>query len=807
VRVSSDPRLRVDGRLDEPAWKGTAAVCPFVERTPDEGRPATEATEIRLLTDKTSLCLAIRLWDRAPERIVERLTRRDQPSTADWVHVFVVTRPDTTLGYRFSVNAAGVKQDARLTNGGEEDLGFDAVWDAAAHRDRQGWSAELCLPFQELDLDSQTPNLRLQIGRVLARRGEESYLVPYPKSATRPLDHTLPVAGLPRLPLPIRATWLPYVSGSVSADGSKSQLTLKSGADLELALSPEVALSLTIHPDFGQIEADPSNLNLTAFETHLPEKRGFFLSGRENFDTNLRYGSTNDVLFYSRRVGQLPRISLPVAAENVLELPSESTILFATKLTGRTRDGLTLGLLSALTDQEEATVRTPTGHARIQVAPRTQLGVARITQELDRGRTVVGGTLTGLSRALGAELAESLPRSAHTFGLEFRRREGDIELFSRGFVSVVQGSPESIALIQRSSVHSFQRPDASHVSFEPERRTLTGWGATLVGAKSAGQPVRASWGGTVISPEFEPNDLGYLQKADELSFFAKLAYLDEAAGVLHRRRQVELSGHQSFTFGGESQGRHAVLTVDNQFHDLTRVSLSVERHAARMDPRALRGGAALRVPGKYAGTLGLFSDDSRDLAADLSIFGGRNDDNVAHWLGGQLELRVRPISRLQLSLGGFYQRTLDGWAYLATDERGRTLVGELPRDTLNATLRGSLALSPDLTAELYTMPYLSRGRYRRFWWVTDPDSKRYDDHFTRAEPPESRGFSFAEWRHTLVLRWEFNPGWTAYLVYSREQTRSVDHAESLRPFTNLERLLAATSRDTVMLKLAAWLPY
>ncbi len=807
VVVNTDPELRVDGRLDDPAWQHASSHCAFVERTPHESRTATDATEVRLLTDKRSLCFAIRLWDRMADHIVERLTRRDESSTADWVHLFVVTRPSTTLGYRFSVNAAGVKQDARLSNGGEEDLGFDAVWDAATHRDPHGWSAELCLPFQELDLDSGTPHLRLQIGRIVARRGEESYLVLYPKSATRPLDHTVPITGLPRLSLPVHATLLPYLSGSVSADGPARQATLKSGADLELSLSPEVALSLTVHPDFGQVEADPSNLNLTAFETHLPEKRPFFLAGRENLDTGLRFGTSNDVLFYSRRIGQLPRVSLPVGPEQILRLPSESTILFATKLIGRTRDGLTLGLLSALTDQETAEIRTSTGQTRVRVAPRTELGVARITKELDRGRTVVGATVTGLSRALGTELAPSLPRSAHTFGLEFQRREGSVELFSRGFFSMLQGSPESLASVQRSSAHYFQRPDASHLCFDPNRRSLTGWGATLVGAKSEGRPLRASWGGTVISPEFEPNDLGYLQKADEVSFFAKLALLDENEGALHRRRQVELSGNQSFTFGGESQGRYAVLTVENQFRDLTRLTLSVERHAERMDPRALRGGPALRVPGKYASTIGLYSDDSRSLATDLSVFGGRNDGNAAHWLGGQFQLRARPFSLLQLSLGGFYQRTLDGWAYLSTDDSGRTLVGELPRDTLNATLRGSLALSPELTCELYTMPYLSRGRYRRFLWVTDPDSRNYTDHFTVADPPESTGFSFAEWRQTVVLRWEFDPGSTAYLVYSREQTRSVDRPESLRPARNLERLLASPSRDTVMLKVSAWLPY
>ncbi|MGC4070333.1 MAG: DUF5916 domain-containing protein [Polyangiaceae bacterium] len=293
-RLSGD--VRIDGVDADPEWQNAAPLGDFTQREPLEGKPSSP-TEVRVGYDDDALYVLVKSFDDRPSGIIRRRTRRDETVTSDWVHVYLAAdNHDERFAYRFSVNAAGVKQDARLVDGNTEDLAFNAVWDAQVSLDGRGWIAEFRIPFHQLAYTGE-PRFRFQIIRYQARTGEQSTLFPYPRAATLPVRYMLPLRGLQGLPSPTHVELLPYASTALNRLPWHAGPTYRIGTDVKLAFSPDVQLQATLHPDFGQVESDPSELNLTVYETFLTERRPFFLDGVELLDFGLRQGVTNDKLF------------------------------------------------------------------------------------------------------------------------------------------------------------------------------------------------------------------------------------------------------------------------------------------------------------------------------------------------------------------------------------------------------------------------------------------------------------------------------------------------------------------------------
>ena len=797
--------ITVDASSADPAWSRASRIGGFSAREPREG-PPSDPTFVSALYDDTALYLLVEARDSRPDAIQARLTRRDETSTSDWLHVYIATQANDRYAYRFSINASGVKQDARILDGSSEDLAYDALWSAAVRRHESGWTAEYRIPFHQLNYGG-TPAFRIQVIRYQSRTGEQSSLFYYPKSTSHLVRYLAPLNGLEKLPNPVHTEVAPYAAMSWTNSASGLMPKMNLGADFKLTLSPEVVLNATINPDFGQVEADPSELNLTVYETFFTERRPFFLEGQETLDYGLRGGITTDRLFYTRRIGQPSRVDPGVDAEDVVAYPKQTRILAATKLSARTSGGYTVGLLHAVTDEAYATVRGSNGMRSVRVAPITEYAVARAVRDYAHGRTLAGATVTTVTRDLGGSLYDSLAKNATTAGVDVEHRTGDVRLTSKAFMSHIEGSPEAIRSLQENSVHYFQRPDQTHARLDPNRRSLDGWGLTVVGSKYSGAPLRASWGGTILSPGFEPNDVGFLQKADDINAYLYLQYVQTRPTRYYRSYFFDVNMWSNFTFGGETTSRAILATSSWVLPDTSIVRLSLERDAERLDPRVLRGGAAMRIPGRSILNVSASTDDRRPLSLDVSGWGGRNDGGVAYWVGGSLQLRVRPCSFVQLAITPWYQHNLDGWAFIDHPEGGNVIVARMPRDTVNLTLRASIALTANLTLQVYSMPYLTAGSRSDFAEVVDPKSERFADHFRTIDSGADRYVWFAQARTNAVLRWEYSPGSTAYVVWSREQRAERNDRGNLRLERDIDSLLAAPSSDTVMLKWSHRLAY
>ncbi|HEY5960799.1 MAG TPA: DUF5916 domain-containing protein [Polyangiaceae bacterium] len=798
-------RIDIDAKSSEPEWSKADRRGGFRAREPREGEPS-DSTYVSALYDDDYLYLLVDLEDRQPQLIQGRLTRRDEVSTSDWVSVYIATQNNQRFAYRFSINAAGVKQDARILDGATEDLTYDALWDAAVRRHDRGWTAEYKIPFHQLNYGG-VPAFRIQVIRFQSRTGEQSTLFQFPKSATNFVAHLGPLRGLDQLPNPVRAELAPYVSMTLNDDVDSMAPRFRIGGDLKLTLGPEAVLNATVNPDFGQIEADPSELNLSVFETFLPERRPFFLEGFETLDAELRGGITTDRLFYTRRIGQPPRVDPNWTTDDFLDYPKQTRIILATKLSARTSRGYTVGLLHALTDEAYATLSQSGYQRRVKVAPLTQFGVARVVRDFGQGRTSVGGTLTVVNRDLGAALDETLAKNATTAGFELEHRAGDIKLNAKAFASRVEGSVKAIRILQEDSVHYFQRPLQHHARLDPNRRVLDGWGLTLVGSKYSGAPWRAAWGGTIISPGFEPNDLGFLQRADEINGYVYLQYLENSPTRYYRSYFFDVNTWSTYTFGGELTSRAVAASANWVLPDTSFFRIAYERDTERLDPRVLRGGPALRIPGRNIFSVFASTDDRRSVSLDVSAWSGRHDNAISYWVGTAGQLRIRPTSFIQLAIAPWYQHSYDGFAYVDTLANGNAVTARMPRDIVSATLRASIAMTANLTLQLYTMPYFTSATRTQLAEAVSPLSSEFAAHFRPVAFDTDRYIWFAQARTNVILRWEYSPGSTAYFVWSRDQHEDRNDRGNLSFWRDVESLWNASANDVLMLKWSPRLAY
>ncbi|MEQ1730551.1 MAG: DUF5916 domain-containing protein [Vicinamibacterales bacterium] len=472
-----DGTIRIDGRLDETAWRTATAIADFVQREPDEGAPATDRMEVRILFDDGALYVGARMSSTGP--VQAPLGRRDEGDQAEHLLVSLDSYFDRRTAANFGITATGVRLDHfhASDNRNSTDATFNPVWQGRTIVDADGWTAELWIPFSQLRFNEQTMQVwGLNVRRWIPSRNEEVFWAPVLRTDARWASLFGELRGLDGIRPRRRLELLPYVAGGAQLAGNRdaadpfhdgADLDGRFGGDMKLGIGSNLTLEATANPDFGQVDADPAEVNLSAFETFFSERRPFFVEG-----ANLLTGIVNNY-FYSRRIGARPAGR---ASGDFVDYPGTATILGAAKLTGRLLSGTSVGVLGAVTGEESARTFTGATFGRVTVAPRTAYGVARVQQEVGKSGSTIALMTTATQRQFGTgdPLAFQLTRSAFAIAGDSVLRFGDYEMRSYLGLTRVSGEPDALQRVQRSSARYFQRPDADYVRFDPLRTSMTG---------------------------------------------------------------------------------------------------------------------------------------------------------------------------------------------------------------------------------------------------------------------------------------------------------------------------------------------
>ena len=815
-----DNKIIIDGILDDAIWKNAALASDFLQYEPDEGKAATEKTTVQIAYDSRFLFVAVRAYDTEPHLIRGLLTRRDEDSPSDWIHFAVDSFGDNRTAFMFSVNPAGVKMDIYIYDDEQMDMSWDAVWDVGVEIDREGWTAEFQIPFNQLRFPkSESHSWGFQVSRSISRKNEIVMWKFMPRDEAGIVSNFGELRGINNIGALRRLHVLPYVLSSaehIPVDPANpftegKELTSQFGADIKFGLNSYLTMDISINPDFGQVEADPSEFNLTAYETFFEEKRPFFVEGSNIFNFGIGLGDgdmANESLFYSRRIGRAPQYDPDLSDDGFMDMPKLTTILGAAKITGKTKNGWSVGMLNALTDKEMVEVEDYGERYKEVAEPRTNYTVLRTQKDFREGRTTLGVITTGVVRDIKAENIDYLNDRAFTGGIDFshRFRDDTYSLQLKFVGSHIHGSREAIDDAQTSSARYYQRPDASHLQYDTTRTSLTGYGANYYVGKIGGGNWRWGIGGYLRSPGFEVNDIGFMRDADFLVTFAHGGYFCFKPGRIFRDYIISFSSWTVSNFGGVHTGKGVNLFSRGRFLNYWVTMLSCNAELDLVSTSMLRGGPAVKEPKRYNASFNV-STDSRK-AIEVGLNGGIRGDKhgtISYRIMPQIILR--PSGRFNASFMFGYLPSKNDRQYVdeIEDENGlHYVIGHLRQKTLFMTTRINYTVRPNLSLQFYGMPFLTAGKYSNFREAASTMAEKYEDRFAPFNYEDNPDFNFRQFRCNLVVRWEYLPGSTIYLVWSQGRT-SLEEEQGVFALRNDSRALFDTEPENVFLvKINRW---
>ncbi len=813
VRINTPPAI--NGVLDDEAWTMGEWGGDFFQFEPAEGAPVSQKTEFKILYDDSDVYIAIKAYDTAPDSIVTRMTRRDD-TDGDLVLVALDSYFDQRTAFGFGVSAAGVKGDLIWTDDGmNEDETFDPIWYVKTAIYDWGWAAEMRIPLTQLRFSaSETQTWGLEVIREIYRHDETDLWQPIARNASGVVHNAGLLNGLSNIKPRTLFDLTPYgvakletyeaEEGNPWLDGS--DFKVNAGLDAKIGITNNMIMSLTINPDFGQVEADPSEVNLTAFESYFREKRPFFIEGKNITSFGLGIGDGdvgNDNLFYSRRIGRSPRHPASPDESEYAYTPAFIPIIGAAKLTGKSGSGLSVGAIDAVTAEVNTKIyNEETGETSyVKAEPFANYAVGRIQQDFKGGKTIIGGMMTSTIRSLDEETADYFHKSATAAGLDFTQYFKDMNyIFQlRTAFSNITGNEDDIARTQRSPVHNFVRPDADYVEYDPSRTSLSGYGGNLMAGKIGGNLqliYLAAW----KSPGFELNDLGYMRVADQFLGVGVINYSINKPFSIFNRMSFGTNVIHVADFGGNTLMVGDEFSWQAGYKNLWNTYFGGGVNSRERDNLLLRGGPSMLMPGTARFYGGVSTSERKKLVAELDLRYGWGFENYYEEYELGVELSYRPFNTLTLSAEPEWSKTRNIMQYVeTTDNDGdsddpRYIFGSIDQEILSISFRIDYSITPDLTIQYWGQPFFGSGSYTDFKYITDPNAAAFTDRFHTYNDNEiifdeengsyqvdedidgsfdysfeKPDFTVSEFLSNLVIRWEFLPGSTAYLVWS--QTR------------------------------------
>ncbi len=798
MRAERAPIL--DGRDDDAVWRTAPLMQDFVQFDPGEDFAATFRSEARAAFDHRYLYVYVRAYDPHPDSIVTLLSRRDVKTASDQLKIIIDGYLDRRSGVELAVNPAGVKRDYVIYSDNIEDGTWDGVWDVATHIDSLGWAAEFRVPFSQLRFNqSDTLTFGFGIWRDIARRNERDAWPRYRQSQRTLMSQMGTLTGITDIGTPRRLELMPYsVARSVPnaatrPPGNHGELT--GGLDLKAGLGANVTIDATVHPDFGQVEADPAVLNLSAFEIRFDERRPFFQEGAGMY----RCQGSCEGVFYTRRIGRTPQL------RRASSDPLFTDISAAAKLTARFPNGLAFGVVNASTERV-------VGSDGNTVEPQTNYLVVRGLREFRTGRSQLGFQITDVRRQLDAATDPFLRRSATTALVQgfHRFAQNRWELVSYGALNDVRGSTKAIALTQLNSVHFYQRPDHEE-RFDSTRTALGGHSASMT-LRQIGGRVRYEGYLRYAGAGLEINDLGFVNLVNDMQIKQSVDLRPVRPSRYLRSAFSQVATETHWTTGGllaaQSFSLHTSGTLHNNWGGA--LTTSVSDYGGTHCVSCARGGPALRQSAKYTFRVDLSGDPRPSLVPKAAWRFGTSDVGRSWYRGGDAALDARVASRLSGSMGVTWdevtndQQWVGNYGQLLSDTTHFTFA-RLHQHILSITMRANWTATPTLSFQFYGQPFVTTGEYSNWRELASARADGYADRFRPYGSTAPAGFNVKQFNSNAVVRWEYRPASTLFLVWQQGRAGDPTGRNTFVPARDVRDLFGTRPLNTVLLKLSYWL--
>ncbi|MBN2348473.1 MAG: carbohydrate binding family 9 domain-containing protein [Bacteroidales bacterium] len=827
---------KIDGKLDDACWIDVGEWSEgYKQFIPAEGAAPSQNTALKILYDDENIYVAIRAYD-DPDKIDKQKGRRDD-FKGDIVGVCFDSYFDHRTGFEFNLTASGGKLDIMLLNNGW-DKNWNAVWYGEVAYEDSAWTAEMKIPLSQLrysEDDKQTWGLHAW--RWINRNQEEDQWNLIPRDNPGMLFSIGELHGLQDLKSSRRIEILPYTSGKLdlypkeknNPYSSGKEFAGNIGIDGKIGLSSNFTLDFTVNPDFGQVEADPAELNLSVYETFYEEKRPFFLEGNNITDFSL----DDDLLFYSRRIGKKPSYSFELNENEYSDEPDNTTILGAVKISGKSKNGLSLGIIESLTNTEYGKITHNDEEETLMVEPLSNYFIARVQQDINKSNTMIGGIITSANRFLDGSLIANLPEYAYTGGLDFTHHFNQKTFFIEGktVFSHISGNPAALVELQESSSRYYQRPDASHIQLDSSLTSLEGFGGEISTGKRSNGPWRYSLKFNWKSPGLELNDLGFMRNADNIGLSGQVGYEMNDPFGLFRSYSVYAEFSDNWNFAGDNLNKYALVRGEGLFTNKWELSGRFQRRSVSTDTRLLRGGPSVSVKGFWDAFFRIKTDYSKKIGFSFRHHFHIYDDKESFIRDFSPGINIKITQALQMSTYLDYSGRKDILQYVTETkflDEPRYILATIDQKSVGMTFRIDFPITPELSFQYYGNLYVSLGKYSNYKHIIDPGASDYqtlysvynekngeinivdglinidEDHNGIYDYSfENPDFNFREMRSNFVARWEYKPGSTLYFVWTNTGNSEKGY-ESNSVMENFESLFSLNSENIFLIKFNYW---
>lgn len=837
VRINGESP-KIDGRLDDEAWKSAIMFDDFKVKEPIEGANPSEKIECKIMYDDNALYFSAKMFRKDISKIRTSAFKRDNTFNAEKVMLILDPFLDKRTSFTFLLCASGSKSDYISTGDNEynRDFTFDPVWEGATNIDAEGWTAEMRIPFSQLHFHNTDQQVwGMNINQYTPSSKEDVYWSMIGKNEAGWASKFGNLIGINGIKNGKRIEFLPYVASSLISNPNvesdnpfikKNQFGYNGGLDFKMGLGSNFTLNATINPDFGQVEADPAIVNLTEYEVEFAEKRPFFTEGQKFFEGN------GKALFYSRRVGGPPKGSL---SGDYVKVPQNTRILGALKLNGRTEGGFSFGAISAITNKEygQSYSKYLGSSYEVQIEPLTYFNVIRAEQDLNANSSFVGIKLTGVERELCScnGLIDKISKRAYTASTDITLRldSNNYELSAILGGSYIEGNKAAMINMQTSPIRYLQRFDSPY-KIDSLSNYLTGVGSVINFKKIGGK--NWLWGttNTLLSPYFELNDIGYMQSVDYLETNNYIKYRENTPNDYFYSLVWENYSINRWDFSGVNTKNLFGSNLTYFLPSRDNLFISWDHEFSAMSNNKTRGGVLMKKDISNSFVLGYETDWSKITKFILNFYG------ALYELGGREQnytfgVTSRVSNGIEFNFTAKYYINFDTRQYVTTIDGDRPEVlnkryifANIAQNTLSTQFRINFTASPTLTFELYGEPFISNGVYSNYGELEYPrDNKlitygkdkgtliaKTNDGYTVKDGNNefnisNNNFNKLSFRSNFVIRWEWMLGSTLYFVW--QQSRFENQINQEFKANNIFNSLSATGINSLALKISYWVPW
>ncbi|MEM9687205.1 MAG: DUF5916 domain-containing protein, partial [Bacteroidota bacterium] len=737
-RVDAEKVPVIDGKLTDEVWGEENWATDFIQRDPEENAPPSQQTAFKIVYDSRFLYVGIKCYDSEPDKVNSRMARRDD-NDGDWVEIIFDSYHDLRSAFSLTVSAAGVKGDKAISlNGIDEDIAWNPIWYAKSGINEEGWTAEAKIPLTQLRFGDDTEQVwGLQVVRRYFRNEERSVWQRIPLDAPGWISEFGKLHGLKDIKPQRQLEIQPFVVSSLRTFEKEPDnpyrdsniVSLNAGLDGKIGVTNDLTLDFTINPDFGQVEADPAAIALDGFQLFFNEQRPFFIENKNIFDYRFSapiIGGTfsSDNLFYSRRIGRSPQGSANAPDGANVKVPERTTILGAVKFSGKTKKGLSIGILESVTATEYAEINDNGDVSEVVVEPLTNYFVGRVQKDFNNKNTFIGGIITSTYRDID-ENVDFLHKSALTGGIDFTHQWNNRTWYIGGsmVMSHVRGSAASILNTQRAITHLYQRVDASHLDLDSNRTSLTGTGGDLKFGKAGSGHVRFETGVTWRSPGLELNDIGFIREADDIQNYFGVTYNSLKPFGIFRSGSIGYKHWLIWDFEGNNNYFDWDVEAIGTFTNNWGAVVGFFSQPIVFSKSLLRGGPRLYLADQYGAWWAMNTDNRKKLYFSLDGWTKTGGEGSYFLFQTGIGLVYQPLNQFSLSISPRYTTIRHRLLYneqLEYNGGMRYISSMLDQETFSTSIRFNYAINPNLSIQYYGEPFVTMGKYDDFNHVLNP---------------------------------------------------------------------------------------